>query len=286
MSTLIFLNLVFIAIFFEDFIGVRGYIPTSVSVLWLNPKVAISGDFNLYRIDPIFGVENQTILVLFYALTTAAALFSALGLHTRIATILMAIGVVSINHRYAVLLHGGDTAMRVSALYLAMAPSGAAFSLDRWFAVRRGTAPAIPLEISLWPQRLIQYNLALIYFATTWSKWFGDLWKSGAATWYTARLNEFDKFHVPAFFNDFPMVKVTTWATLAVEFALGTLIWFKPLRRYVIISGVCLHLYIEFTMNIPLFAFCMMAMYVTFYEGEETVAWWERMKTRFSKKAS
>jgi hypothetical protein len=38
-------------------------------------------------------------------------------------------------------------------------------------------------------------------------------------------------------------------------------------------------------MNIPLFAFLMISMYVTYYEGEEVSAWWEQMKSRFGRKA-
>jgi hypothetical protein len=135
----------------------------------------------------------------------------------------------------------------------------------------------------MWPQRLIAYNLALLYFTTTWSKWFGGLWKSGDATWYPARLHEFDRFSVPDFVNQYPMVKVTTWGTLAVEFALGTLVFFKPLRKWVLLSGIALHMWIEYSMNIPLFAFLMTTSYIVFYDGEETAAWWDRLKARFAR---
>lgn len=174
--------------------------------------------------------------------------------------------------------------MRLSAMYLAIAPACAAFSLDRYFAVKAGRAPAQPPMVSLWPQRLIAYNCCLIYFTTTWAKWFGVLWKGGVATWYPARLHEFDRFPVPKFLNDFPMVYLTTYGTLAVEFALATLVWFKPLRKWVLLSGILLHGFIEYSMNIPLFGYLMTSLYLSFYEGEEIVGWWERMKARFAKK--
>lgn len=173
--------------------------------------------------------------------------------------------------------------MRMSAVYMALAPSGAAISLDRRIALKKGLADAIPPMVSLWPQRLIALNCALIYFTTTWAKWFGNLWKNGTATWYPARLNEFKRFPVPGFFNEFPMVYVTTYGTLAVEFALGVLVWFRPLRKWVLLSGLLLHAYIEYSMNIPLFAFVITSMYVAFYDGEEVAGWFDRLKAKFLK---
>ncbi len=67
---------------------------------------------------------------------------------------------------------------------------------------------------------------------------------------------------------------------------MATLVWFAPLRKYVLLAGIGLHLFIEYSMNIPLFAFLMISMYVTYYEGEEVSAWWVQMKSRFGRKAN
>ena len=48
-----------------------------------------------------------------------------------------------------------------------------------------------------------------------------------------------------------------TWSTLAVELALGTLIWIRELRYWVLLAGVGLHLGIELSMNIPMFEWIM-----------------------------
>jgi len=286
MSGLIFVNGVMVGLFRSDWVSENGYIPAWVASKYLDNRVYLGGDgFSLPRISLLNGVTNPTLLFCFYWLVVLASLLSMLGLWTRVSTAVMAIGVVSLQLRTGPFLHGGDSVMRVCALYIAIAPSGLAFSLDRYIGLRRGTVPLeLPL-VSLWPQRLVQFNCAIIYFTTTWAKWFGVLWKSGAATWYPARLHEFDRFPVPAFLNDFPMVKVTTWGTLAVEFAMATLVWFAPLRKYVLLAGIGLHLYIEYSMNIPLFAFLMISMYVTYYEGEEVSTWWVQMKSRFGRKA-
>jgi hypothetical protein len=120
---------------------------------------------------------------------------------------LLAIGIVSLHHRNPLILHGGDTVLRICVLYLAIAPSGAACSLDRLRAIWKGERDASPQLISMWPQRLIAFNVAVVYFTTFWHKaGFGDAWRDGSATWYTARLAEFHKWPTPPWLNDFPLV--------------------------------------------------------------------------------
>jgi hypothetical protein len=272
-----------IGVFFTDLMGNKGYMPADLCARWMYSKVPFSDTISINRINPLYGVTDDRVMIAAYVLITLSAFTSMIGYQSRISTIIMAVGTISLHHRNPMLLHGGDTAMRIAACYLAVGPSGAAFSLDRWLAVRKGGAPAQPGLVSMWPQRLVQFNLALIYFTTMWSKWFGGLWKSGDATWYPARLNEFDRFYVPEFLDNYPMVKVTTYGTLFVEFALGTLVWFKPLRKWVLLAGCGLHFFIEYSMNIPVFAVVMVSYYVCFYEGEEVAAWWDRLKARFNK---
>ena len=286
MGGLLFINFSMITIFYKDWFSESGYYPSYMGSLTLSKDIYLTQDGSMHvpRIDLLSGVSDYRILMAFNIFVLIAALLTCLGLFTRIASICLAIGVVTFHHRVSSILHGGDTVVRISALYMAIAPSGAAFSLDRFFAVRKGLAPAQPPLVSMWPQRLIAYNTCLIYFTTTWAKWFGGLWKSGVATWYPARLHEFDRFPVPRFFNEFPMVYLTTYGTLAVEFSLATLVWFKPLRKWVLLSGMMLHGYIDYSMNIPLFGYLMVTLYLSFYEGEEVSAWFDRLKAKYLKK--
>jgi len=286
MGGLIFINFCMISWVFGDFFSEKGYSPGWLGSVAMNKDVFLVQDQSIHypRIDLLYSVTDYRVLVAFNIFVIIAALLTSLGLFTRISSICLAIGVVTFHHRNTSILHGGDTVIRISALYMAIAPSGAAFSLDRFIALRKGLAPAIPPEVSLWPQRLVAYNCSLIYFTTTWAKWFGHLWKGGSATWYPARLHEFDRFPVPDFMNNFPMVYITTYGTLAVEFALATLVWFKPLRKWVLLSGLLLHGYIEYSMNIPLFAWLMSTLYLSYYEGDEVAGWFDRTKVWFSSK--
>jgi hypothetical protein len=260
----------------------RGFVPAALGNRYLPaglPKnfsffgATVSLPFELPRLNVLSGVTNDTVTLIVFSLTLLTAILTTLGLWTRLSTILLAIGVVSLHHRNGLILHGGDTTMRVGVLYLALAPCGRACSVDRLIGLWKGTAPAIPSPVPLWSQKLIAYNCALVYFTTFWHKLgYGGLWRNMTATYYPAHIAEFKRFWVPEFFNQPPMIYFTTAFTLLIELALGTVVFYKPWRNYVILGGLALHGYIEWSMNIPLFAFTICAMYICFYSGEEISA--------------
>jgi hypothetical protein len=79
------------------------------------------------------------------------------------------------------------------------------------------------------------------------------------------------------------MVYVTTYGTLLTEFALATLVFIRPCRKWVLLAGVLMHGYIEYSMNIPLFSYLMISGYITFYDGEEVSAWAKKWSQRLSR---
>jgi hypothetical protein len=263
----------------EAWFGEYGFVPAWLGRSWLGNVPLGSGDFSLPRLSLISGVTDPRIAIAFFALVTVAAVTTTLGIWTRFSAFLLAMGIVSLHHRNSGVLHGGDTALRIAVLYLAVSPCGRACSLDRLMRLRRGEETGQE-EISLWPQRLVQFNLAIIYFTTVWLKFFGGTWLNGTAAWYPPRLAEFKRFPVPGFLNEMPFVYVATYGTLLTEFALATLVFFRPLRNYVVLAGIFLHAYIEYSMNIPLFSFLMISFYVCHFQGEEISAYAKRLGER------
>jgi hypothetical protein len=272
-GALTFITLAMTAIDWKAWYTETGFIPTAILHRW-------SGD--IFRFDLLENVTNPNVTFAFYMLTLLAALLTTLGLYTRISSIALLIGVTSLHHRAPDILHSGDTLIRAMLLYIAVAPSGAAVSLDRYFARKRGLAPAEPPEVSLWPQRMMQIQVAIVYFTTVWHKSFGEWWLNGTATWYPINLTEFERFPVPEFLDKQPFIALTTYGTLLTELALATLVFAKPLRKWVLLCGLILHAGIEYRMNIPMFAFVMCGTYLVFYEGNEVAAWARRLAERFA----
>ncbi|RYG49201.1 hypothetical protein EON79_02165 [bacterium] len=255
--------------------------PNGYSPLWLNRLYL--GNSPVPRLNLLQGIDDPRITMPFYWLVTLAALLTMVGLWSRVSSIALAVGVVTLHHQNATILHGGDTVLRVMAIYVALSPGHLACSLDRVLGLMSGKIKPGPVLVSLWSQRLVSFNVALLYFTTTWLKWFGTLWKDGTATWYPARLKEFERFWVPGFVNDLPFVKVTTYGTLLTEFLLGTLVFYRPARKYVLAMGVVMHSFIEYSMNIPMFSYLMIASYLSFFDGEEVQAWAKRTGARLAK---
>jgi len=283
MGTLAVINFLMLAPHWSSWFSERGFVPAWLGQMFISPAVKIgtwAGAPAIPRIGLIGGITDPRITIPFFCLGALAAITTALGLWTRLSTFVLAVVLVSIHHRNGIILHGGDTVLRVCCLYLAISPCGLACSLDRLIGLWKGKIAPIPVSISLWPQRLIAYNVALIYFTTVWLKMDGNLWRTGWATWFPSRLAEFYRFPVPGFLNQPPFVQITTYGTLLIEFALATIVFFRPCRKYVLIAGLLMHAGIEYSMNIPLFSYLITSMYIAFYEGDEISRWAERMGHR------
>lgn len=269
------LSLLMLAAEFPLWFTEQGLIPSAA---------AASGAEYALHISVLSGVTDPTVTALVLVLAIVAALLTALGLFSRVATIALAILLVSIHHRVPFVLNSGDTLLRVSCIALAFAPSGAACSLDRWLALRKGIASGPPQAVSLWPQRFMQFQMVIVYGTTLWIKMRGELWRDGSAAYYPPQLADLARFPAPPWVDEAPFYQIATYGALAIELALCTLVFAKPLRKWVLLSGLLLHAVIEYRLTIPLFALIMTSLYVTFYSGEEIEAWWSRLCERFAKR--
>jgi len=214
----------------------------------------------------VFTLIPQTAFwtdAIFWALL-ASALMLTVGFLTRTNSIATWILLASIHQRNLLITNSGDTILRATGFFLMFAPAGAAYSIDRWSRRKRGKEGAEIAPRSPWAQRMIQIEVALLYLMTFWNKSLGPGWIDGTALHYVNHLDQFKRFPIPAFFYDPLMVAVETWLTLAVELALGVLVWVKELRYKVLLAGVILHLSLEYTMNVPLFQWIMLSSFVTF----------------------
>lgn len=273
-GTLAFINFLMIAVDFDAWFTERGFTPYEFSERHAG---------GLFRINLLGANTDTTIVAIFYGLVVLAAAFTALGLWTRVSSILLFLGIVTLHHRVPDILHSGDTLLRVFAFYVMIAPSGKAVSLDRLIGLRKGTAPPQLEEVSLWPQRLMQFQVSIVYFTTFWHKMQGTMWRDGTAAYYPLQLREFDRFPVPSFLETQPFIAIQTYGTLLVELGIAFLAYNKVARKYVLLGGVILHAGIEYSLNIPLFALVMVSTYMSFYYGEEVADWFRRLGRRLSR---
>lgn len=268
---LCFLNLITIGVIFEAFYSTKGFYPLEFLERWGG---------NLPRLNLLAGVADDRVAWALYLVCVVAALLSTLGLFTRASLVVLFVTLISLYHRSPDHLNSGDTLIRQWIFILLIAPSGQAFSLDKLIAKRKGQDWQIP-QISSWPLRLIQIQLAVVYGTTVWHKVYGETWWNGTATFTSSHLSELQRFPLPSWWDAMPAVAMQTYGTLVIEVALATLVFFKPCRKWVLLGGLMLHAGIEYSMNIPLFAFIICSGYLAFYKGEEVEGFLARLGQKF-----
>jgi len=247
--------------------GVHGWVSLPTAL-----KLEPGNRLNLFAIIP---QSDSWINALFWFALGSAVLLT-IGLFTRINSILVFVFLTSIQQRNLYITHGGDTFLRLAGFFLIFAPAGAAFSVDRLIRIRRGKEPTVIEARRPWAQRMIQIQLSLLYFVTFLMKIKGAPWLQGSALFYVYHLDELKRFPVPNWFFKPIMLKLGSWSALALEFSLGVLIWVKDFRYVLLTLGLLFHLWLEYSLNIPLFQWDILSAYVLFIDPDDMVRLWRR----------
>lgn len=218
---------------------------------------------NLFKILP-HNIASAGLILFFYII---CSLFVMIGYKTKISTIVLFILMVSLQNRNYAILNSGDTVMRCLLFAMIWAPCGRCYSIDASLAYKAGQR--LKKTVPLLGIRLIQIQFAVIYLSTALFKFNGEDWIDGTAVYYTSRLENFQRLVIPVIFDHLVLVKLMTWFALFTEFAMGTLVWIKELRIWVLLAGVLLHVGIELTMSIGFFEWIMFAGYIVFLKGSD-----------------
>jgi Vitamin K-dependent gamma-carboxylase len=225
---------------------------------------------NLFTVMP---QDDRWIAAFFWIFLCCAVLLTT-GLWTRLSSVAVFLCLTSIDQRNLFILHGGDTFLRVTGFFLMFAPAGAALSVDRLIGIRRGSQVPQLKPRAPWAQRMIQLELALMYLTSFWWKMKGHTWLNGTALYYVFHLHSIARFPLPRWIQSTAMLRAGSWFTLALEFSLGVLIWFRPLRYPLLLLGLLFHLFIEYAFNLPMFSWDVLTAYILFVEPSDLERWW------------
>jgi hypothetical protein len=207
-------------------------------------------------------------LIVGWAVLMLSAVAMTIGWHSKLASLVVFVLVLSFEFRTPYIFNSGDNLIRVEAFILALSPCGAALSLDQrrtagkfWSAQTRG----------VWPIRLMQIQLTLIYIATFQVRMTGQKWPDGTAMSYALRLQDMLIISVPRWITTSALLmNVATWGTLLFELMIGILVWNRRCRPMVLIAGVVLHLIILITVAVGFFSPAMFVLYLAFV-GADTI---------------
>ena len=220
------------------------------------------------------GREPQAGVHILFGLRLLALACLTAGLAPRPAAFAAWVLTVSFQHRLNWLLNGGDELFRTGLFYLILAPSGAAWSLDHlWWK----PGPAL---ISAWPVRLLQIQFCLIYLANGVVKLNAD-WLRGEAVYWV--LNDaavarwpYCRFPVPLL-----LCRLASWGTLVFEIGFPFFVLFRPLRPWLLATGVAFHAGIWLTTEVGWFSpltLCWYALFLSPPAAERILRWltWRR----------
>jgi hypothetical protein len=236
-----------------------------------------SGAWGLLQLD-----SSATAVTILYLFLLVGSLCLLVGFRTRLAAVVVFVCLVSFSRRDPWVLNSGDLLIFVLAFYLMLAPSGTALSVDRWLGSRRRFWE-FPKR-SIWPLRLIQVQVSLLYFFAVWAKVRGTTWNDGTAVSYAFRLEDLERFPVPGFLTDtVVLVNLLTYGTLGVELALAILVWNGKLRPWVLLLGVGLHLGIDYAVRVGFFSFAALVAYIAFLPPETVSSWVYRVRDRMAR---
>jgi hypothetical protein len=216
-------------------------------------------------------VEGPAAVSLVMTALFIAAACLTIGHWTRLAAVVVFLGILSLERRNPFVFNSGDSLLLVIAFCMMLAPSGTSLSLDRWRRAR-SSFWEFPRRAP-WALRLMQVQLSVIYFSTVWAKLRGASWNDGTAVGYALGLDDLSRFRPPSFVLDSELVvNLLTYGTLAIEASLAILIWNRRLRPWVMAFGLALHVGIDLTLRVGFFSYAIFVLYAAFLVPETVSA--------------
>jgi uncharacterized membrane protein YphA (DoxX/SURF4 family) len=192
-------------------------------------------------------------LVIFVMLTV--------GLFTRVVSILAFIAALSYVARAQGALFGLDQINVMLAMYLAVGPSGEAFSLDRWLKRRKAGGADIEVRPS-WTAnlaiRLIQVHMCVIYLFAGTAKLTGLAWWDGTALWMALGNMEYQSLDMTWMANWPRLINFLTHLTIYWEIFYCALIWPRLTRPVMLLLAIPLHLGIALCLGMVTFGLIML----------------------------
>jgi uncharacterized membrane protein YphA (DoxX/SURF4 family) len=259
-----------------SFFGRRGILPRQ-------PDYGAAGQTGTWSL--LGASPGQALVVAFFVVFLLAIVCLLVGFHTRLAAAVVFCGLVSFTRRNPFVFNSGDLALRVVALFLMMAPAGAGLSVDRWRKARRGQGQfwEFPAR-AMWPVRLMQVQLTIVYLSTLWAKAGGTTWREGTAVSYALRVGFLNRLAVPDVLSrSLLMSNLLSYGTLAVELALAVLVWNRRARPWVLLLGVAFHLAIDYALRVGFFSYAMFVLYLAFIPPETMDAWLDKLRHRLGR---
>lgn len=196
-----------------------------------------------------------------------ALLCLLLGVFGRLAALLSFILHLAFMQRNYAIVYGADIVTTFFFFALIFMDNSRHLSVLNLVWKRKERAPSAVNEIfSIVGVRLAQIQLCIIYGYTGLEKLKGPSWWDGTAVWAVLGNQQIMMFDA-TWMKYFPLViAFMTHATVLWEVYFPALVWFKPLRRWVLLFGIFLHGMIALSVGLIFFSTIMVSVYFLFVD--------------------
>ena len=221
-----------------------------------------------------FGAPWQWVA--FHGLFLACCAAFMVGWRTSWVKWILLAGQISYDYRNPALTYGVDWIVASLLFILCFAPVGRAMSLDRVRAVRAAKAgdleARLPAYRSAWAGaciRLMQIQMAALFFFSGISKIEEPSWQSGDAIWTVFANSEYyNSFILETLASHYWLVNLATYGTILIEIAFPFLIWQRSTRPYLLTAAIFLHLQFALFLGLFYFSFVMILGHMSFVRAE------------------
>lgn len=255
---------------------------------WLSPRLVGALQEGAYTYSFWWLVPSESIWTA-YALSMVVLALFTVGLWTRVTSILALFVTISYAYRVPAATFGLDQINAMLTLYLAIGPSGAALSIDRWRAVRRGLVPAgrpEPTAGANLALRLINVHMCVIYFFAGVSKLQGEAWWNGEAMWRAFANYEYQSIDMTWMAWHPRLMELATHISVLWELTFWSLVWRPRIKPIVLAGAVVVHVGIGACLGMWTFALIMLVGNASFLPPEAVGRWVESLIPRRSKPSS
>ncbi|CAB9521263.1 Vitamin K-dependent gamma-carboxylase [Seminavis robusta] len=174
---------------------------------------------------------------------------------------------VTLQHQTTIFFDGQDVMFRVWCFHLISMPIHR-LTIMGWMRQQKQQSPNEQGEETypIWPFRLFQIQICLVYLGAAGVKWLSEYWTAGTSLFFMVHNDDFyGKFFNPdILFNYMGPLKCMTWAALLIETLAPILVWPATTRKWALGSIILLHFGMEISLNMHCFEWLTILAWCSF----------------------
>ncbi len=227
-----------------------------------------------YGAAPLLPEMAAPVAVALFAILTVSLMAVSVGWRTRLSLI-----VACVLYAYFGIMDAVGTLTKYTVIgshvlmLLALSDCGAVWSVDEWVRRRNGGHNPLlsgPRKSPVWPRRLLQLLVGLIYLGAAFTKMHTPAYFSGdqLTFWMLADMNfENPLGGILSFYP--PLLTIMAYVTIIWE-VLFVFLVFSPMWRLPMLAiGVVFHILTYFTLGLIVFPLLFLGLYFVFVEPSE-----------------